>query len=113
MNSMEQATATLPVESTGNGGGSEVTRSSAPRMSARPTGRQAKLRLKADATFNIECDTKASRFDCRLVFMGENYRRVTRAYAEAVHCFSHCTDDESLYASLTACPDIVHFYDVT
>jgi L-ascorbate metabolism protein UlaG (beta-lactamase superfamily) len=82
-------------------------------MSARLTGRRVKLRLKPDATFNIECDTAASRFDCRLVFMGENYRRVTRAYAEAVHCFSHCTDDESLYASLTACPDIGHFYDVT
>jgi L-ascorbate metabolism protein UlaG (beta-lactamase superfamily) len=110
---MEQDTATLPVESTGIAGSSGATRSNVLRTPARSIRQQATLRLKPNATFNIECDTAASRFDCRLVFMGENYRRVTRAYIEAVHCFSHCTDDESLYASLTACPDIVNFYDVT
>jgi L-ascorbate metabolism protein UlaG (beta-lactamase superfamily) len=79
----------------------------------RPTRRQTTMRLKPDATFDIDCDTPYSRFDCRLRFMGENYRRAMRAYLEAVHCFSHCTDDESLYASLTGSPDIVHFYDIT
>src|SRR6476659_6308340 len=51
--------------------------------------------------------------DCRLLFMGDRYRQLLRAYPEAIYRLTRRHGREAIARDLRASPEVLSFYDVS